>query len=50
MEWDGATIGWEYDDSLYQRHPFSGSNSDDVGCASHSAIVYRLDSSGKKEY
>ena len=53
MEWDGATIGWQYDESLYQRHYISGSNSSDVGCAyssSYSAVVYRLDSSGKYEY
>ena len=48
MEWDGATIGWEYDESLYQRHYMyiSGSNSSDVGCAyssSYSAVFHKLE-------
>ena len=47
MEWDEAEIGWQATSSLYQRHPLSGSFSDEVGCeysSSYSAIVYRLDS------
>ena len=47
MQWDGASIGWQATSSLYQQHPLSGYNSDDVGCeysSSYSAIVYRLDS------
>lgn len=46
MEWSGATIGWAYSNSVYQRHPLSRSrNSDDIGCrysSTSSIIVYRL--------
>ena len=47
MEWDGANIGWQATNSLYQRHPLSGSRSADIGCeysSFYSGIVYRLDS------
>ena len=43
MEWGGATIGWAYSSSLYEKHTLSGSNSDVIGCyysSSSSAIVY----------
>ena len=47
MGWGGATIGWAYSNSLYEKHPLSGfSNSSDIACefsSNRSAIVYRLD-------
>ena len=49
MEWDGATIGWAYSSTLYERHNLSGTRSAEVGCrysATNSAIVYRLDDGG----
>ena len=46
MEWGGATIGWAYSNSVYQRHSLSKSiYSDDIGCrysSSSSIIVYKL--------
>ncbi|CAI8021025.1 Alpha-tectorin [Geodia barretti] len=45
MEWGGATIGWAYSGSLYEKHFLSGSESARIGCEispSYTAILYRL--------
>ena len=45
MGWGGATIGWAYSGSVYEKHSLSGSNSARIGCRYYSTnrvLIYKL--------
>ncbi|CAI8021019.1 Low-density lipoprotein receptor-related protein 4 [Geodia barretti] len=49
MGWGGATIGWAYSGSVYEKHSLSGSNSASIGCeysSNASAVIHKIDSDG----
>ncbi|CAI8021011.1 hypothetical protein GBAR_LOCUS12499, partial [Geodia barretti] len=44
LRWGGATIGWAYSRSIYEKNSDSGIDSTSIACVHNStAIVYRLD-------
>ena len=45
MGWGGATIGWAYSGSVYEKHSLSGSNSASIGCeysSNASAVIHKI--------